>query len=149
MIMILKNASKVKEVKKKKLRMTKARRLIIEELEKLDTHPTAYQIFEIVKKKMPRVSLGTVYRNLEILSREQIISRLQMDDRQMHFDGKTTPHYHIRCTICGKIEDIAPSDFLEGIDDTVKRISNFSSIRHRIEFYGVCSECEKKISHRR
>jgi Fur family ferric uptake transcriptional regulator len=57
--------------------MTRQRRVILEELRKVNTHPSADEIYEIVRKRLPRISLGTVYRNLEILSESGDIQKLE------------------------------------------------------------------------
>ncbi|MCJ7604005.1 MAG: transcriptional repressor, partial [Desulfobulbaceae bacterium] len=72
---------------KNKLRMTKQRQVILEELRKVKTHPTADDMYQMLRKKMPKISLGTVYRNLEILSESGIIQKLDVGGTQKRFDG--------------------------------------------------------------
>jgi len=72
---------------KSKLKMTKQRRVIVEELKKLKTHPTATLIYELVRKRLPRISLGTVYRNLDLLAEAGIIQKLETAGTQKRFDG--------------------------------------------------------------
>ena len=106
-----------------KYRMTHQRQVILEETNKDQTHPTADEIYERVRKKLPRISMGTVYRNLEILSSCGIIHRLEPGLPQMRFDCNTRDHYHITCVQCGKIEDapIGTSDnALENLPDDWK-----------------------------
>ena len=88
------------------MRKTKQREVILEELMKLRAHPSADELYERVKKRLPRISLGTVYRNLEMLSREGIIHRLETAGSQKRFDGETGDHQHIRCVRCGRIDDL-------------------------------------------
>ena len=73
------------------LRMTRQRRVILEELRKVKTHPSADEIYEIVRKRLPRISLGTVYRNLEILSESGDIQKLEPGCSLKRFDGMRSP----------------------------------------------------------
>ena len=79
-------------------RMTQQRKVILEELNNLKTHPTADDLYQVVKVKVPRISLGTVYRNLEILSSDGLIKKLEIGGAQKRFDGDLSDHHHVRCT---------------------------------------------------
>jgi Fur family ferric uptake transcriptional regulator len=68
--------------------MTRQRKVILEELRNVDTHPSADEIYEMVRKRLPHISLGTVYRNLEILSETGAIQKLELGCAQKKFDGK-------------------------------------------------------------
>ncbi|MBA4358220.1 MAG: transcriptional repressor, partial [Desulfovibrio sp.] len=89
-----------------KLRMTTQRQVILEELRGLKSHPTAGELCQLVRKKLPRVSLGTVYRNLEILSRSGVIQKIDVAGVEMRFDGDISNHYHLRCVGCGRVFDV-------------------------------------------
>jgi Fur family transcriptional regulator, peroxide stress response regulator len=123
--------------------MTAQRRIILEELRKVHAHPTAGEIHEIVRKRLPRISLGTVYRNLEILSAIGMIQKLEMAGTQKRFDGTVENHYHVRCMRCGRVDDVhlhsAPF-----IDEALAEISDYEILGHRIEFVGLCPECRKE-----
>jgi Fur family ferric uptake transcriptional regulator len=88
------------------LRMTRQRRTIMEVLEKVDNHPAADEIYEMVRHKLPHISLGTVYRNLDVLSEHGLIRKMEFAGSQRRFDGRRNNHYHLRCTGCGS-KDIA------------------------------------------
>ena len=98
-------------------RMTNQRRVILQELRNVHSHPTADDIYIMVRKTLPRISLGTVYRNLEILSEMGLIKKLVGCGRQRRFDGDIENHYHIRCVKCGKIDDLP-----EEIADLISRV---------------------------
>lgn len=124
------------------LRMTRQRKVILEELRKVNTHPSADEIYEMVRKRLPRISLGTVYRNLEILSESGDIQKLEPGCSLKRFDGNPSEHCHIRCVRCDRIADAPIPDFrvdLEKVNTT-----NFEIIGHRLEFIGVCPECSDK-----
>ncbi len=123
-----------------RLRMTTQRRVILEELSKLKTHPTAAELCQIVRKRLPRISLGTVYRNLEVLSREGIIQKLEAGGQQMRFDGNVETHYHLRCLVCGRVADV-DMELLSGVEEKVAGQHGFQVLGHHLEFFGVCPQC--------
>ena len=102
-------------------------------------HPTAAWIYENVRKVLPNISLGTVYRNLAALSEEGVILSLSVGDGYEHFDGNSAPHTHLHCKRCGKIYD-APlkQDILSGTANE----NDFSSETTVYIVYGVCSKCK-------
>ena len=129
--------------KQPNLRMTRQRRVILEELRKVNTHPSADEIYEIVRKRLPRISLGTVYRNLEILSEYGDIQKLEPGCSLKRFDGNPTEHCHIRCVHCDRIADAPMASDLE-IDLARVDSTDFDIIGHRLEFLGVCPTCSDK-----
>ena len=68
-------------------RNTRQREVILEELRKLRSHPTAPVLYEIVRRRLPRISLGTVYRNLELLAKSGVVRKLELSDSEARFDG--------------------------------------------------------------
>ena len=94
------------DVKKGFIRKTKQRDLILKTLRNTDTHPTADWIYEQVKKEMPNISLGTVYRNLGILKDLGEIIELNYGSKYSRYDGNAENHYHFVCTECEKVTDI-------------------------------------------
>ena len=126
---------------KKQSRMTKQRRVILEEVRKLKTHPTANEVYEIVRERLPKISLGTVYRNLDLLSECGEITRLETCGSQYRFDGNTDNHYHVRCVRCGRVDD------LDGVsisvpEAVVRRSVDYDIVGHRLEFLGICPQCK-------
>ncbi|VBB43839.1 Ferric uptake regulator, Fur family (modular protein) [uncultured Desulfatiglans sp.] len=128
-------------------RMTRQREVILEEIRKMDCHPTADSIYEAVRKRLPRISMGTVYRNLDILASCGMIRKLEPDFPQMHFDCNTKEHYHVTCIKCGKIED-APVDMLKdsvgNLESAMGKLTKYGIFGHRLEFLGICAECRAK-----
>ena len=123
--------------------MTRQRRVILEELRKVKTHPSADEIYEIVRKRLPRISLGTVYRNLEILSESGDIQKLEPGCSLKRFDGNPSEHCHIRCVRCDRIADASMVPDLE-IDLQRVNSTDFEIVGHRLEFLGVCPICSDK-----
>jgi Fur family ferric uptake transcriptional regulator len=130
----------------KRYRMTHQRKVILEEIRKMNTHPTADEVYEVVRRRLPRISMGTVYRNLEILSTHGLVQKIGPLSSQMRFDGNTGSHYHIRCIRCGRVED-APVEPVDNIEGAIREVSDYSIIGHRVEFFGICPICSKEGSH--
>lgn len=125
-----------------KLRMTKQRRVILEELRKDNIHPTADQLYEMVRKRLPHISLGTVYRNLEILTSLGEIQTLEISGSQKRYDGIPHKHYHIRCVNCDRVDD-APIAPLNRLEDELYGATVYTIMGHRLEFLGLCPACSK------
>lgn len=125
------------------LRMTRQRQGILAELRKTDTHPSADELFGRVRKQMPRISLGTVYRNLEILSELGEIQTIEMAGSLKRFDGVAENHYHIRCVNCDRLID-APLKVSDTLENAVQAHTDFSIFSHRLEFTGVCPDCRRQ-----
>ncbi|MFH0821177.1 MAG: transcriptional repressor [Pseudomonadota bacterium] len=123
--------------------MTKQRRVILEEIMKVQTHPTADDVFRMVRKRLPNISLGTVYRNLEFLAEHDMIQSLEYSSAQKRFDGITDNHYHVRCKVCGSVADV-PMEPISGIEQTAAGSSEYEIVTHRLEFIGVCPGCRRR-----
>jgi len=126
----------------KNLRMSKQRKAILETLKDLKCHPTADEVYELVRQKLPRISLGTVYRNLEILSSSGMIRKMQQGGTQRRYDGCVDDHYHIRCIHCDRVDDVT-MDQLNPCEDILRRKCNYKIVGHWLEFIGICPECQK------
>lgn len=127
----------------KKLRMTHQREIILRELRQCTSHPSADELYERVKKILPRISLATVYRNLEILSASGTIGKIEISGRQKRFDWEIKQHTHIHCMRCHRVDNIE----LAGDDQETLRPENTRGYQIsgcRIEFTGFCPECQKK-----
>ena len=131
-----------------KMRMTKQRRLILEELRRTNDHPTADVLYDRVRAHIPRISLGTVYRNLEILTALGEIQTLELSGSQKRYDGIPGKHYHIRCLHCGRLDD-APIAPLSRLEDELYEATVYTIMGHRLEFMGLCPECSKNKEARR
>ncbi len=130
-------------LKEKKLRMTQQRMVILEELRKVHTHPSADEIYEMVRLRLPRISLGTIYRNLEILCELGEIQKLELSGSLKRYDWNPQKHYHIRCLRCNRVDD-APIAPLQQLENDLYEATVFEIIGHNLEFTGLCPECSKK-----
>jgi len=122
------------------LRMTRQRKVILEELRQMNCHPSADEIYEVVRRRLPRISLGTVYRNLEVLSELGRIQKLELGGRIKRFDWDTNKHYHIRCLQCGRVDDV-PVAPLTRLEDELYGATVYEIVGHRLEFLGLCPGC--------
>ena len=121
------------------LRFTPQRKVILEELQQVTSHPTADDLYERVRRRMPKISLGTIYRNLDILYHQGVIQKLHVAESQMRFDGNPEPHFHVHCVKCGRIADIynCPDSYF-----VLKEVqSDFSIEDDSLSFLGHCPEC--------
>lgn len=125
----------------KKLLLTEQRQVILEELKKTNSHPTADEVFLMVRQRLPRISLATVYRNLELLSEHGIIQKLEWSGRQKRYDGNFQNHYHIRCIKCGRVEDVG-IDPLKVIEDYFQKATDYKIVDYRLEVLGICPKCK-------
>ncbi len=122
------------------MRQTKQRKVILDTLRNMPTHPTVDQVYDKVREELPKVSLGTVYRNLQLMSEAGVVMEIMGGEKNKRFDGNPTPHYHIRCTECGRIDDIVWNNAGAVVND-VSKSSDYEVEDVAILFYGCCPEC--------
>ena len=127
----------------RKFRMTRQRQVILEELGKVSSHPTADEVYDMVRRRLPRVSLGTVYRNLEMLSERGMIQKLELGGTRRRFDGNVRDHYHVRCVRCGRLEDV-PAEPGAVLENALRGVSDYEITGYRLEFIGLCPQCKKQ-----
>ena len=127
----------------KQYRYSRQRERILEVLRSTQSHPTATWLYDTIKSEFPRLSLGTVYRNLAILVDQGLVQKIDAGSTFDRFEAKTEPHYHLICRKCGKIEDFEKHFFPE-IDEEISRSTDFDIEGHRIDFFGTCSDCNRK-----
>ena len=130
--------------KRQNLRMTQQRKVILEELRKHNTHPSADEVYDMVRARLPKISLGTVYSNLEILTELGEIQTLALSGSMKRFDGVPKKHYHIRCINCGRVDD-APIAPLNQLENELYGTTVYTIIGHRLEFTGLCPSCTKNV----
>ncbi len=127
------------------LRVTRQRRVLLDELCKVTSHPTADDLYQMVRQKLPRISLGTVYRNLELMAEQGMIQKLEIGGTQKRFDGNADLHYHVRCLNCGRVDDLdLPPDCR--VEQEAAQRTSFKILRHRLEFSGLCPDCQNMDS---
>ncbi|MBN2445812.1 MAG: transcriptional repressor [Phycisphaerae bacterium] len=122
-------------------RNTRQRQVVLEELRKLTCHPTAAELYDIARRRSPKISLATVYRNLELLTRMGVVRKLEIGGAEARFDGDLDAHHHVRCIKCGRVDDVhcVRVDF-SGMNFTSP--NGYCIIGHQVEFFGVCPACQ-------
>lgn len=121
-------------------RNTPQREVILEELRKTTSHPTAAGLYDLVRRRLPNVSLGTVYRNLELLARMGTIRKLDCGRSQARFDGNPHPHDHVRCVGCGRVDDLAgPTLDLSAVKHN--DCHGYEILDYYLQFVGICPHC--------
>lgn len=122
------------------MKYSRQRESIREFLSSRKDHPSAETIYSHVKLVYPRISLGTVYRNLSLLADLGEITRLGSIGGAERFDARTEPHSHFICKACGKVEDfddLPVRSLLEAASRNFQgEITDF-----RVKFYGLCKDC--------
>ena len=107
-------------------------------MKSVKTHPSAEEVYLAVKKKIPRISLGTVYRNLKNLKEKEKLKEIPCE--VAHYDGDTSPHSHFICQNCKKIFDVLGK--AHNINYKNLKVGKIKS--YQIYFYGFCKKCQKK-----
>lgn len=124
------------------LRLTEPRRIILDVVRATDAHPSAALVYRLVRRRLPGVSLATVYRNLRVLAAQGLLTE-RADVAGMRFDGNTAAHDHFTCIACGRIYDVAPLAG-GGVGRALRSTAGFEVLDHRIEFSGRCARCRRR-----
>ena len=121
-------------------RMTKQRKAIINMLINSVDHPTAEEIHAAVKEELPDISIGTVYRNLQILLSEGLIQEISASHSGSRFDANKVPHSHFFCRSCGRVYDVPSCGEISISPEMQAKIPGKLDF-HRTDFFGICSDC--------
>jgi Fur family transcriptional regulator, peroxide stress response regulator len=122
--------------------MSRQKELIYNLVTSTVSHPTADWVYENARRKMPHISLGTVYRNLNTLVREGRILAITNARGPVRYDANITRHSHLNCIGCGLMLDVPEAE----IDFAPRspKIRQFEVLEYRIEFFCLCPDCRKK-----
>ncbi len=133
-----------------KIKQTEQREALLEfleEMKKEHKHLTAEEIYIELKKRMPGLSLSTVYRNLDKLAGLGMVQKIDIPNSQARFDANAHEHNHIRCIVCGKVEDLPTDIDIKLLDqDSISGIG-YELVGVKVEVLGVCSACRQKKEH--
>jgi len=131
-----------------RFRMTRQRGAILDVVRNTTAHPTADEVYRLVRRRLPRISLGTVYRNLEMLCEAGAIARVEAAEGKRRYDGNVEAHYHVRCVHCGCVGDVAMKPIAVP-KAVLRRASDYEITGHRLEFIGICPGCRQRAAGRR
>ena len=124
------------------MNFSRQREMILKQVVEHPIHPTADEVYTALKVDNPNLSLGTVYRNLNLLSEAGMLQKIRIADGSDRFDGRTDRHYHMICDCCGRVFDIEP-DILAGAEQAVFNAHGHTLTRLTLTMNGVCRECSK------
>jgi Fe2+ or Zn2+ uptake regulation protein len=131
-----------RELSARKSHLTRQRAAVFNYLSQAEHHPTAEEIYLAVKRKLPKISLATVYKNLEKLVELGAASKLTYGDAAARYDIRTDHHYHTRCLRCGRVQDF---DSVKG-RELLRQITpqaGFTVEDYRLELLGHCQNCRR------
>ena len=122
------------------MRYSKQRESLLSVLRNTRQHPTAQEIYEKMRERDPKISLGTVYRNLALLTELGEILRIDTEHDSVHYDGFTHQHYHFVCSDCKGVSDLDMPPL--SIEAEVEKQTGCSVSGHSLVFYGKCKNCK-------
>lgn len=126
--------------------MTPQRLALLRLLTASKNHPSAMQLYEQLHEQFPTMSLATVYKTLNLLKEMGEVLELGFDDDDHRYDGnEPSPHPHLICVRCRKIIDPEVPPF-HTLAQEVADSSGFQIVSHRLDFFGICPECQEKNS---
>lgn len=128
------------------MKNTRQRQAILKVFKTKNKHMNAEQVYEQVHKIDATIGLATVYRNLNLLSEQNLITRVNHPNLGYLYDGNIAPHYHAYCTTCGKLFDVY-IPMVEGINEQAEQANGFKVDTHDIIFEGTCRACQSKKIH--
>ncbi len=127
----------------KTIRNSRQRTLVFDALKASHEHPNAEEIYLAVKEQMPDISLGTVYRNLNLLEQMRMVNRIHTGVSGDRFDAVVSEHPHIICTKCGRVADIAcciDEEIAQLREKLQKSAAQIEALQ--IMAWGVCDHCK-------
>ncbi len=120
-------------------RNTRQRQVVLDVVQGRCDHPTAEQIYQAVALVDPKISRGTVYRNLAVLVQEGSVLQIEAPNAN-HYDLRCDPHHHLICTLCGQVVDVGIA-YDAALDAQVADASGFAIEGHQTLFQGMCPSC--------
>ena len=124
------------------MKYSRQRELILETVQRSDDHPTADTIYTRVRAQDPKVSLGTVYRNLNLLCENGRLLKVPIPGASDRFDHTLVDHAHAYCTQCGSVTDVLP-EALPLLQDALREGSGFQVRQMNLVLEGICPQCQK------
>ncbi len=125
------------------MKYSKQRAEILKTVTENRIHPTADTVYTLMREKMPDISLGTVYRNLNLLAENGDIRKIPVPNGSDRFDSRMNPHEHMICTECGEVFDI-DMDIMSNVKPLADREHNFDVSSCSLTVYGICAKCAEK-----
>jgi Fur family transcriptional regulator, peroxide stress response regulator len=128
------------KMNKHKYKRSRQRERILGILRSTKTHPTASWVYDELKKEFTNLSMGTVYRNINILIDQNLVQKIESGSSFDRFDANVEQHYHFICKECGSIDDLPISAF-DDLNEKINQMTGYQAEKHRLDFHGVCPGC--------
>ena len=122
--------------------LTSQRKAVLDALEEVGGHPSAEDVYIAVKRKNPRVALGTVYQALAVLEELGVISSKRWSESPARYDLNTTPHLDIRCTGCGRVSEV-PGVEVGNLETEIQQNTTYKVRSARLVIEGLCPRCQR------
>lgn len=130
---------------KKGLRSTHQRDLIVQEFFRKHQHMTVEELWERVRRADPKIGYATVYRTLKLLNECGLALKREFGGREARFEHVTPHHHdHLICLECGEIAEFE-NDRIEGLQERISKKHRFRLVQHKLELYGYCEKCVRKL----
>ena len=126
--------------------LTSQRKAVLEALKEARGHPSAEDVYLIVKRKNPRVALGTVYQALSVLEEIGVLGSKHWSDSPTRYDLNLQPHLDIRCAACGAVSEV-PGVELGGLEENIRHNTPYEVTRTTLVVEGLCPSCKEARSH--
>lgn len=124
------------------IKYSRQREMILNHVKNFPVHPTADEVYTALKKDNPELSLGTVYRNLNLLCELGMLKKIHIDNAKERYDVRTDRHSHLLCTVCNRVFDIT-DEALDGIEKRISEKYGYIVEDVSLNVKGKCAECAK------
>jgi Fur family transcriptional regulator, ferric uptake regulator len=127
-------------------RMTKQRDTLLDVVEHAEGHLDADGIYDLARRRDPRISLSTVYRTLNLLKRHDLVDELRLSEEHRHYEARTgrPEHYHLVCVDCGSVQEV-PGAFLDRLREELRRERGFRVTGVQLDVQGHCGRCAATV----
>jgi Fur family peroxide stress response transcriptional regulator len=127
--------------KEKKLKLTPQRIAVYKYLKSTKEHPSAEVIYKALQPEYPTMSLATVYKALKTLVEVDLVQEINVGEGNFRYDGMISPHSHIQCLSCGRVDDIEGFCFSD-LNEKVQKNCDYEVMTNQVYFYGLCKDCK-------
>lgn len=128
---------------KRGYKKSKQRDKLLEVLQATNIHPTANWLYDSLKPELPKLSMGTVYRNLNVLLDQNLIQRIEAGSSFDRYDANTENHYHFFCRKCESVDDLHVNIKMD-LDKNISLPTGYLVEDHRLDYYGLCPDCSSE-----
>ncbi len=135
-------SSLLQALRQRGYKVTPQRNAIIDIISEDRSHPGAYDIFRKARRKLPAISISTVYSTLDLFKREGLVKELEFYDMENRYEADISDHINLVCMKCGTVQDLHACIPID--EQAVEHMTGFRPLRMRFEYYGWCRECRRK-----